>query len=355
MSFVYYRLPGDELYHYAESSQTHIVTELGERGFVVAPFVSNASTPAILIPIDDVQSGRWEVNACRQSVEMNRVQFETDTSEEAAALSPDESYRTAFEKFHDDVSKGNFRKLVLSRSKTIKLDEAVDPKELFFNACAAYPSLMVMLYSTPYTGTWLSATPEILLESEGTHYHTVALAGTMRTDGKLRDRDYELKGWSDKNREEQNVVERFIVDTVSKFSDLVDIDGPYTSPAGALIHLKTDIYFKTDCGKLDEIVKALHPTPAVCGLPRKEAKAFILNNEGGNRHYYSGFAGPVGIDGETRLFVQLRCMELSDDGKSVTLYAGGGIMPESDCLSEFLETEHKMETICTAIRKTSTY
>jgi len=332
MAQVYYRLPGDELYHYAESSQAHVVSELGERGFVIAPFASDASTPAVMIPLDDVKSGRWEEKARLEPLSDGTIRI------------PDDSYRTAFEKFHDNVSKGNFRKLVLSRNKTIKLDEAVNPKELFFNACAAYPSLMVMLYSTPYTGTWLSATPEILLESDGENYHTVALAGTMRAD-------QEFQGWSDKNRDEQKVVERFIVDTVSKFSDNVDTDGPYTSPAGALIHLKTDIYFKTDCGKLDEIVKALHPTPAVCGLPRKEAKEFILTNEGCNRRYYSGFAGPVGVDGETRLFVQLRCMELSDDGKSVTLYAGGGIMPESDCLSEFLETEHKMETICTVIRK----
>ena len=87
----------------------------------------------------------------------------------------------------------------------------------------------------------------------------------------------------------------------------------------------------------------LHPTPAVCGLPRAAAQRAILTDEASPRRYYAGFSGPLGIEGETRLYVSLRCMEFTPS--LATLYAGGGIMPESVEQEEWEETQRKLQTM----------
>ena len=87
----------------------------------------------------------------------------------------------------------------------------------------------------------------------------------------------------------------------------------------------------------------LHPTSAVCGLPKEPALQFILENEGFDRSYYSGFLGPVNSATGTHLYVNLRCMELLE--KEAILYAGAGITAESNPEKEWQETQHKMQTM----------
>ena len=101
--------------------------------------------------------------------------------------------------------------------------------------------------------------------------------------------------------------------------------GPYPAYAGALSHLKTDFHFSLKDNKnLGDLLKVLHPTPAVCGLPKEEAYRFILENEGYDRKYYSGFIGWLDPEGRTDLYVNLRCMHIEDE--QLTLYAGGGLL-----------------------------
>lgn len=114
--------------------------------------------------------------------------------------------------------------------------------------------------------------------------------------------------------------------------------------AGALSHLKTDFHFSlNDSQRLGDLLKLLHPTPAVCGLPKEEAYRFILDNEGYDRSYYSGFIGWLRPEGRTDLYVNLRCMNVKED--SLTLYAGGGLLASSELDDEFQETEKKMQTM----------
>ena len=94
---------------------------------------------------------------------------------------------------------------------------------------------------------------------------------------------------------------------------------------------------------LFQLLKVLHPTPAVCGLPKEEAYRFILENEGYDRCYYSGFIGWLDPDGRTDLYVNLRCMHIEEE--QLTLYAGGGLLASSELNDEWLETEKKLQTI----------
>jgi isochorismate synthase len=121
------------------------------------------------------------------------------------------------------------------------------------------------------------------------------------------------------------------------------VSDTYTIKAGSLLHLKADIKGEIDGFELKSLLSTLHPTPAVCGLPKEAAKSFILANENYDRRYYTGFLGEINVDSETELFVNLRCVEI--DGAIANIYVGGGITEESKPEKEWLETCQKTNTI----------
>ena len=148
---------------------------------------------------------------------------------------------------------------------------------------------------------------------------------------------------------EQQYVTDYIEDCIKVFSDEYQKKGPYTTMAANLYHLRTDIAFRLhDTGRLGDVLDALYPTPAVCGIPKDEARRFILQHEHQSRKYYSGFVGPISPKGKTHLYVSLRCMNILDDG-SCELYAGGGLLKESEMEKEWKETEAKMQTILSVL------
>lgn len=342
-SYAYYRLPYADTYTLLESGRDALVLgrleDLGNiPGFAIVPFLRKEATPALLITPERITTCSLTDGA------------DSSLANEAVCgddFSPSEQYRKAFDRFHAAVDSALFRKLVLARSKHVPLRmklELSDPsavRVLFEKACRMYPRLMIMLYSTSVSGTWIVASPEILVDGKGRRLHTVAIAGTMPFREGIVD-------WSGKNRSEQHIVEEYIEGLISNVGSDMLKDGPVTMRAGSLVHLRSDFRFHLKpTVSLGTLVARLHPTPAVCGIPKMEAASFIAQNEQLDRRYYSGFAGPVDMDGETHLFVCLRCAELSVSGEGIgaTLYAGGGIMPGSECLSEWLETEAKMKTI----------
>ena len=164
-----------------------------------------------------------------------------------------------------------------------------------------------------------------------------------------------LSDWSAKDVEEQGYVTSYIEEVLSRYSDSIEKSGPKSAAAGPVCHLKTDFTFSIanqQC--LGEIIGALHPTPAVCGLPKLEAYKFIQENEGYDRAYYAGMLGPLNMDGQSALYVNLRCMQLSKDDtcQSKTIascYIGGGILRQSDLNSEFKEGSNKVATILSAV------
>ncbi len=344
MTIACYRLPYSDHYTKIESERSPLILSSikeigGQQGYVVAPFHNG---PIILIHPDTITTHTisglvphgafvWQPTSLLPPLSgFSRCFYQAERLKE--------HYEAAFAAFHDAVTSGTFRKLVLARTAEVPCEK--DPMTLFERACQMYPRLMIQLFSTEETGTWLIASPEILLEGQGDTMHTVALAGTMPyTEGYLE--------WSEKNKKEQHVVEEYILNTLSAFSNDIVKDGPVTMRAGDLAHLRTDFRFHISKGNtLGQILASLHPTPAVCGLPKEAAKQFILDHEGICREYYSGFAGPVNINDETHLYVSLRCAKLSEKAE---LFAGGGIMPDSQCLSEWQETENKMKTIANVL------
>ena len=333
--FAIYRLPfADEctiVVQESEATETFAdISELKDKsGFVMIPFAANGKQSIVMIRPDKVYS-RAVADIMSEGA---------DLYDEMSVL-PDYTkgkYTGVFSKFHDALSEGRFEKLVLSRYAHKDYDG--DVVEAFKRACDAYPRMMVYLCSAPGCGTWIGCTPEILLSGSKTHYRTVALAGTVPLP--QSEADFQ---WSEKNKREQSIVADYVRRTLQPFASVIEEEGPYSSRAGQLLHLKTHFHFSPRQGtELTDVVSALHPTPAVCGMPKAESRHFIGENEGYNRSYYSGVVGMLDPNGKTDLYVNLRCASIGRD--CAVLYAGGGILSSSDVESEWQETEEKMKTI----------
>lgn len=349
-SFAFYRLPWtDECYFVMQTSESPLklndITELnGQKGFVMAPFQQTDEHPLILIKPDIVAYDWQEISQSLSSLPYVDAIL-TCKSQPGQAVSPlneterYDRYYAAFRHFMEPLKEKKIKKLVLSRPTFWPIDENFSPLATFIKACNAYPRMMIYLCHTPVTGTWLGSTPEILLSGHAQHWNTVALAGTLPIQNGV-----EPQEWSDKNKEEQALVAEYVRKIVKKYGRKMTEKGPYTARAGQLVHLKTDFFFQLkETGFLGDILKELHPTPAVCGLPKTEAYEFILAHENYDRRYYSGFCGWLDPDGHTDLYVNLRCMEIRTH--ETKLYAGGGILPSSEVRAEWEETSAKMKTM----------
>lgn len=327
MNTACYRLPYADVYTRICSDQDTLrlssYDELNDReGFVIAPFCITEQTPLLLL------TGTPHTESLPTCTDHHDLRSTTDGPDGIGA-----EYAHDFEVFHHAVATHWFDKLVLARTRQMRADGRT-AEQLFVRLCHDYPRAMVMLIDTEITGTWLIASPEILIESKPPHLCTIALAGTMPySEG--------LPLWSEKNKHEQHIVERYIEDTIAPMAAGIIKDGPRTVRAGNLMHLRTDFRFRPHEGiGIGSLVARLHPTPAVCGMPKEGARRFIIDHESTDRRYYSGFAGPLNIGGETHLYVSLRCMSIARG--IITTYAGGGIMPDSSMEDEWHETELKM-------------
>lgn len=348
VSFALYRLPWTDepilvLQEGGDVEKLDSLNELnGKRGFVLTPF--GHAHPGVLIRPDKVARDWEQIGEVLAELTEKTEETPVEDKEEASAAFADEGgnkqrYAEAFNRFIAPLQQREFKKLVLSRCEENELAVNFSLLTAFVNACNTYPRMMISLTHTPVTGTWLGSTPEIILSGQDNQWHTVSLAGTMPMNGEVMPED-----WSVKNKEEQAFVSEYIRKTVKKFGSKLTENGPYTARAGQLVHLKTDFHFclkNTD--RLGDILSELHPTPAVCGLPKKETYDFILANEGYDRGYYAGIIGWIDPQEHTTLYVNLRCMHVS--GRTAKLYAGGGILASSTLETEWDETLHKVDTM----------
>ncbi len=331
----FYHLPDAEeivmLQQDGEPELLHDYTQLtGHSGFVVAPFQCSRSCPIVVIKPDKVEH-------------MPYADCLRDHHPAAFAIAGDDTpdherdhYHEAFIKFHEPLQQGTFRKIVLSRRTDYTLRRKPDLVEHFLHTCALNPHTFVALVAWQPDEAWLVATPEVLLSGDRQSWHTMALAGTMKQS--------ERRPWKEKEKREQAYVTDYIADCLHAFSDNVTQGTPHTIVAGGLQHLRTDFIFtlKEDA-PIGALLQQLHPTPAVCGIPKQPTIEFILQNEPSPRLYYSGFMGPLMMEGKTHLYVSLRCMHVNS--LSCSLYAGGGLLSESREDDEWAETNDKMETM----------
>ncbi|MDR2809144.1 MAG: isochorismate synthase [Tannerellaceae bacterium] len=333
--FALYRIPQNNYAHLLLSGneppqQLCRIDALNHQsGFVMAPFQVSKSCPVVLFHP-------------RSSEQIPLPPGDTSPHTDEYPFRPaaiEAAYAKRFRTFMDALREERFRKLVLSRKATIRRSKNFSPAQTFLRACRYSARSYAYLFHSPPTGTWLGCTPELLLAGEKNQFRTVALAGTQTLKPGPAPVD-----WDDKNLAEQMLVARYVHAQLATLGIRPDEDGPYTIEAGRLAHLQTDFRFSfPEAGKLGDLLRLLHPTPAVSGLPKEEACRFIPEHEGYNRRYYSGFAGWIDAAGRTDLYVNLRCMYIQR--RCITLYAGGGLLPSSLPEKEWQETENKLQTM----------
>ncbi len=315
------------------------------KGFLVAPF-SSLNNNTYLIKPDIFFQGNPSENVYSELMNLpgNTMAGQyTDCPEDTLK----EEYLRNIQDSLQEIKAGTFKKVVLSRIKTVKGDYLENLPAIFMNLCETYPHAFVYLFSV-YGQCWTGATPEPFLCSHNEEIKTVSLAGTRI----YHEKDLDLINWNKKELQEHEFVTFHIEQVLKQFKLLNSTKtGPYVVQAGNLLHLRTDFSFPLAQlnNQLPSFVTALHPTPAVCGISTENALEFIQRKEKHDREYYAGFLGPVGFTELMDLYVNLRCMKIFDS--CVALYIGGGITLDSVPEDEWQETEIKAETLLSVIKK----
>jgi isochorismate synthase len=307
------------------------VIDFTEKGFVFASFDGNSIH---LIP--ENQSEITAVIRGKGGVEISKKKEEVPTVSEKI------DFESLVSKGIQAIENQEFKKVVLSRKEVIELGK-FDLVATFEKLVQLYPNTFVYCFYHPKVGVWLGATPEQLVKANVNVFETMALAGTQKDYGS------DEIVWEKKEREEQQYVTDYIVDQLQEVALEVSVTEPYSVKAGSVWHLKTDIWGVLNDGfSLKQVVHLLHPTPAVCGLPKETSKAFILENENYDRTFYTGFLGELNtsfaVDSvSSDLFVNLRCMQISDS--QAHLYMGCGITKDSIPENEWMESVNKSMTM----------
>jgi len=319
-------------------------------GFVVAPFFETSACNSFILEPDDILISGDITREFILSLSENSLFLDVERS------SGDNIKTTSRDEFIKEVndaklaiSAGTFHKVVLSKVRVHQVPDSFEASTFFLRLCEKYPHAFVYMIQLPEVGCWIGATPEPLLLIEDGKVKTVSLAGTQLANGN----EIDSYSWSSKETEEQGIVTGFVEKTLHTLDiDNYTLTGPYNYQAANLIHLKTSFEFnESDLGnRLSDFLKALHPTPSVGGLPREAARTFILEHENYNRSYYTGFLGPVHMEGKSQLYVNLRCLQLFD--KQFVLYSGAGITASSVAEREWEETDNKMMTMLNVMQGT---
>ncbi|MDH5032280.1 chorismate-binding protein [Chryseobacterium cucumeris] len=314
---IYFKLPFDErLLSADEKSSKNAVNFFSYNGLDQISFSGDISE----IPPNEVD----------QKLITNEV-LNDDTTNYYAETK--EEYCHTLQQVIKVIKENNLPKLVYSRRKIFTNFHTVNYTESFKNLCKSYPNAFRYLFNDG-KNAWMGAFSEVLGKfNKTTHeFETMALAGTLPVS----------EEWSEKEIEEQKPVTNYIQNILANYSDNIDQSETYDHISGNIKHLRTDFKTSIQPKDLDKIIQDLHPTPAVCGIPKDFCNENIRKYEKFPREFYAGYI-KVETDESILYFVNLRCARLYKD--SIHVFVGGGITAQSDPEKEWRETELKSEAI----------
>jgi menaquinone-specific isochorismate synthase len=244
----------------------------------------------------------------------------------------------------EDIGSGALEKVVLARRIRVEADQRyrIAPVLSAFGRSEG----AVRFAFGRSGGFFAGATPELLVSRTGSEIRSEAVAGSVSPEHSARLLD------SAKDRAEHGHVARFVKTTLERFSREVMVGEHTPSRLAHVAHLRAPI-----TGRLSrpthvlEVAHALHPTPAVGGVPRKAACDLIRELEGQPRGWYAGAIGWFDSEGDGELYVALRSARFED--RIAELVVGAGIVAGSDPEAEARETELKAKTVATALGATA--
>ncbi|WP_010182242.1 chorismate-binding protein [Aquimarina agarilytica] len=327
LPFVIFKKPNDNDISVYLNSSNEIKAGGGfnEAGFVFSPFM-DTSKNSIWFPRNSSIILTTHMHSDQIDSLATNNTSETNTNHK-------EKHIRVVEKALEKLRLNELQKVIVSRVETLSIDEHV-PIEWFKKMCSLYPNTFCYCWYHPKVGMWLGASPETLVSLKKSYFETIALAGTMAYN------DTTGVEWGKKEIEEQQMVVDSMLKALTPIVFNIQKGETTTQKAGSLLHLKTVIKGQLKkVNQLGELVEVLHPTSAVCGLPKLKAQEFILGNEGYHRSYYTGYLGEYIPEGNTQLYVNLRCMEIEQE--QAKIYVGGGITAASDPVLEWEETVNK--------------
>lgn len=362
LPFVAYKKPGEKNLNviFQNDTRLHEASTFEESGFIFVSF--GKGKKRVLIPGKPLQ-------ALFDFSDDSTADFRektTDFKPGLAILEEDKQKHIALvTKAMDEIKSSDLQKVVLSRKQIA--DNAKNPLHLFKALANENLDAFTYIFFHPEIGMWLGATPETLLSVNGLRFKTMALAATQTVS------ENQEVSWGSKEIDEQQLVVDDIVKNLEALHiKKLTVSDRETIRAGNVLHLRSVIsgVMQTGNEQLKHIVTALHPTPAVCGLPRDSAATFIQDNEGYDREFYTGFLGELNLEKEnyrsqnrrntenlayksikksTDLYVNLRCMQYIE--KEVYIYVGGGITRDSVPEKEWEETVAKAQTMLRVLSK----
>lgn len=261
-----------------------------------------------------------------------------------------DDWRRGVEEILAEIRSGRLTKVTLARTLRLHSQALIRPEPVLRRLRTSYPGCLVFALSRPGF-CFLGATPEELVRLKTGRVRSTCMAGSVWRDDAGGD-DSSLENRllsSDKERREHSVVADWVGDRMGRLCrELVRDHAPRVVKLGELQHLTTSFRGKPQEGRhVLEFVEALHPTPAVGGLPLQPALEAIRRLERHDRGWYAGPVGWMDRKGEGRFGIAIRSALLC--GKEALLYAGAGIVEGSSRDTEYEETAMKLVPLLTAL------
>ena len=243
------------------------------------------------------------------------------------------------------------QKVVLARKKNLQLNSEILPENMFLSILDHQPAVYQFLFQPDAQNAFMGRTPERLFRVEDGSVTTEAIAGT-RLRGETEENDQILAKElleNHKDIEEHRRVSEMLEETLAPYCDqFTCLSREQILKLKNVQHLKTE--FRGDLKKntsIADLLLALHPTPAVGGVPRIIAFQKIAQLEKFDRGWYAGPVGWIGAD-KAEFSVAIRSMLVQE--QMLHLFAGAGIMPDSTADEEWQEVENKMNAILDGLR-----
>ena len=267
------------------------------------------------------------------------------------AAKDEEVWRQQVTKAITAIKDGLVEKIVLARDLTATSTKEIDTRSLLQRLEIEYPSTWLFLVNG-----LVGATPELLVRLSKSLVTSRVLAGTIRKSGN-EDRDLALAASlakSSKDLEEHEYAVKSVADGLAPFCSSTNVpESPFVLHLANVMHLATDVtgVLNSSARQADifTLIEQLHPSAAVCGTPTEVAKKYISQLEQMDRGRYSGPVGWIDAQGDGEIAIALRCGLLSEDRKSIRIFAGCGIVADSNPEKEFAESQSKLIPMRTAL------
>ncbi|MCP3964542.1 MAG: isochorismate synthase [bacterium] len=253
-------------------------------------------------------------------------------------------WRQEIEAIRGGIRSGAFQKIVAARHSRVELARAPETAAVLRRLSLGLRASTRFAFCRE-SSTFLGATPERLVTRRGRSFVTEALAGSIASGGEGAERLLR----SDKDRREHQLVVDEIVRRLGPLSEQLEVGSPpRVRELRDVLHLLTPVTGTlAEPRHVLELVEELHPTPAVGGVPTETAMRWISEHERSSRGWYAAPVGWFDAEGDGDFAVALRSCVLR--GAEAFLYAGAGIVRDSDPELEYTETELKKQALLTAL------